>query len=59
MGGELDNESALNEAIDRLVDEYRTRCLWFLREDFYPKSREERIRASASRAVMVGDGLSY
>lgn len=30
-------------AVDRLVDEYRTRCLWFLREGFYPRSTEERI----------------
>ncbi len=25
----------------RLVDEYRTRCLWFLREDYYPATRDE------------------
>ena len=33
-----------SEAIDRLVDEYRASCLWFLRKDFYPKSVEERLR---------------
>lgn len=32
------------EAVDALVDEYRQRCLWFLREDFYPASLEERLR---------------
>jgi hypothetical protein len=26
----------------RLVDEYRSRCLWFLREDYYPETRSER-----------------
>lgn len=32
------------EAIDRLVDEYRTRCLWFLRPDFYPATTATRLR---------------
>jgi hypothetical protein len=32
------------EGIDQLVDEYRDRCLWFLRRDFYPKTLEERLR---------------
>lgn len=36
MGGEREDESAVHEAIDRLVDEYRARCLGFLKEDFYP-----------------------
>lgn len=33
-----------DSAIDRLVDEYRLRCLWFLRPDFYPSTDAERIR---------------
>ncbi len=33
------------EAVNRLVDEYRDRCLWFLREDYYPTTREQRLRA--------------
>jgi hypothetical protein len=28
----------------RLVDEYRSRCLWFLREDYYPSTPSERER---------------
>jgi hypothetical protein len=32
------------EAIDRLVDEYRARCLWFLRSDFYPSTPDQRSR---------------
>lgn len=24
--------------VNALVDEYRTRCLWFLREDYYPQT---------------------
>jgi hypothetical protein len=27
-----------------LVDEYRTICLWFLREDYYPQTPEEARR---------------
>jgi hypothetical protein len=37
-------ERAQRSAIDRLVDEYRLRCLWFLRPDYYPSSDAERIR---------------
>jgi len=32
------------EAVDALVDEYRQRCLWFLRETYYPATLEERLR---------------
>ena len=34
----------VGEAIDRLVDEYRHRCLWFLRADYYPTTDAERLR---------------
>jgi hypothetical protein len=39
-----EEQPPVEEAIDRLVDEYRTRCLWFLRSDFYPSTSEERSR---------------
>ncbi len=32
------------QAVNRLVDEYRQRCLWFLREDYYPTTDAERLR---------------
>jgi hypothetical protein len=48
------NEAAFNEAVDRLVDEYRVRCLWFLRPDYYPATREERLR-TLSYIEMRGD----
>ena len=32
------------EVVNRLVDEYRHRCLWFLRDDYYPTTDEERLR---------------
>lgn len=39
-GGEGD----LERRVDALVDEYRARCLWFLRPDYYPANVAERIR---------------
>jgi hypothetical protein len=33
----LETDAALRE----LVDEYRDRCLWFLRRDYYPATAEE------------------
>lgn len=36
--------SSLEAEVRALVDEYRTRCLWFLRRDFYPETREETLR---------------
>ncbi len=41
------NEQELARRIDQLVDENRIRALWFLRPDWYPSTREERIRALA------------
>jgi hypothetical protein len=32
------------DAVDQLVDEYRSRCLWFLRSDYYPATDAERLR---------------
>ena len=31
-------------AVRTLVDEYRGRCLWFLRPDYYPEGVEETLR---------------
>lgn len=36
----LEAEAALRD----LVDEYRDRCLWFLRRDYYPATAEEATR---------------
>ena len=38
------DEKAAAEVVHRLVDEYRTRCLWFLRPDYYPSSLQERLQ---------------
>ena len=37
-------EECTDGDIDRLVDEYRDQCLWFLHPDFYPTTVEERLR---------------
>ena len=29
------------QSVRALVDEYRSRCLWFLREDYYPQTPSE------------------
>jgi hypothetical protein len=31
-------------AVNRLLDEYRSRCLWFLRPDYYPVDTAQRLR---------------
>lgn len=39
-----DEREQTETAVDRLVDEYRSRCLWFLRPDYYPVDTAERVR---------------
>jgi hypothetical protein len=39
-----DETTAVTEAVNSLVDEYRHRCLWFLRDDYYPTTDDERHR---------------
>ena len=36
--------TSITTAIDALVDEYRSRCLWFMRSDYYPRTTQERLR---------------
>ncbi len=36
---------SIEAAVDALVEEYRGRCLWFLRPDYRPTTREDRLRA--------------
>jgi hypothetical protein len=35
-------------SVREIVDQYRTRCLWFLREDYYPQTPEEACRVLES-----------
>lgn len=39
----MDSES-VKRSVNELVDEYRRRCLWFLREDYYPRTRADALR---------------
>lgn len=41
---------ALNQdvTLKKLIDEYRTRCLWFLEADYYPSTRGEALRVLAA-----------
>lgn len=36
--------AALDAELRALVDEYRARCLWFLRPDLYPADCEQALR---------------
>lgn len=38
------DERSVAEAVDRLVDECRVSCLWFLRPDYLPATNADRIR---------------
>jgi hypothetical protein len=35
---------ALQQSLRQLIDEYRARCLWFVRADYYPQSVAEQLR---------------
>ena len=39
------DEAAINAAVNDLIDHNRILCLWFVRPDYYPATREERVRA--------------
>jgi hypothetical protein len=45
-------------AVDRLVDEYRDQCLWFLREDYYPDTDAGRLRV-LSYIQRYGDQAAF
>ena len=44
MTGPEDDQQAATDAVRQLVDEYRLRCLWFPRPDYYPSTLEEQLR---------------
>ena len=46
------------DAVRRLVDEYRERCLWFIRADYYPQQPEE-IRRTLDYIERHGDREAY
>jgi hypothetical protein len=54
----MDGEGDVAKAVNALVDEYRARCLWFLRSDYYPRSTDERLRI-LDYIVRYGDREAY
>ena len=51
-------ESQVMESVNALVDEYRARCLWFLREDYYPETPVEACRV-LENIERHGDSLAF
>lgn len=39
-----DEFTSIMKHVNALVDECRARCLWYLREDYYPQTSEEALR---------------
>ncbi len=48
----------LDRAVNAIVDEYRARCLWFLRADYYPTTPDERLRI-LDQIQRHGDRAAY
>ncbi len=48
----------IEEEIDRLVDEHRSSCLWYLRPDFYPEDDVQRDRV-LERIQRSGDRTAF
>lgn len=54
----MSSQSDLAAAIDALVDEYRLRCLWSLRPDYYPRTPSEQRHVLAT-IERYGDLAAY
>lgn len=50
--------TSLEEEIDRLVDECRTSCLWYLRPDYFPADDAQRDRV-LERIQRNGDRAAF
>jgi hypothetical protein len=50
--------AAIAQAVRRLVDDYRDRCLWFLRRDYYPAGLRETLR-TLEYIARYGDRIGY
>jgi hypothetical protein len=40
----MDSDTADRELL-ALIEQYRSRCLWFFRPDYYPSTLDEKLRA--------------
>lgn len=50
--------ATITEIVAALVEDYRDRCLWFLRPDYMPKSHEE-ILQTLTLIKRYGDRSAY
>ena len=50
--------SGIDDKLRSLVEEYRNRCLWFLRADYFPDTREEMLR-TLDLVERYGDRAGY
>jgi hypothetical protein len=39
-----DETDVIESALRALIDQQRSRCLWYLREDYVPQTLEEKLR---------------
>jgi hypothetical protein len=44
----MQDEATVMRQVCALVDEYRQRCLWFLRDDYYPVTTADALRVLRS-----------
>ena len=44
MDSQKYQDSEIATEVEALVRAYRTRCLWYLREDYFPETSEDAIR---------------
>lgn len=40
----MDAKTNMPEGLDALVDQYRAKCLWYMRLDYYPRTPDEALR---------------
>ncbi len=51
-------KALLSKELTKLVDEYRARCLWYMRQDYYPKTDKEAL--TVLRAIeRHGDAAAF
>ena len=50
--------SDIAQHVNQLIDEYRTRCLWFLRPGYYPETPEQQLRV-LSMIERTGDLAAF
>lgn len=53
----MDTDS-ITRQVHRLVEDYRDRCLWFLRQDFMPSTPEQILR-TLDQIERYGDRAAY